>query len=254
MNLEFYKKQLADLKRSNKARKLKLAERYGYETVEGYKAGLEYDISGFTTIDISKSTVEEKPTIHTIYVLDRSGSMSSKIINAIDGIKADAEALTDSTNNVYSIVGFSYSDRVGIELNRGNSIKHLATITTGFTALYDGIMKAISLITPGEKTILKIFTDGGENDSITSESQIKLNINKCMSEGVTITFVGTPADTKSIVNKLGIDKSNTLTHDNTAKGVKEAFNTTKKATKAYVKKVINKEDTLTGFYKTTETL
>lgn len=253
MNLEFYKKQLTDLKRSNKDRKLKLAQRYGYDTIGGYKSGLESAINTYMPVEkpVIKTVEVEKPVIHTIYILDRSSSMRGKIDNAVNGIIQDSKALDESTINLYSVIGFSYNSHICLELNRVDSIKTLSSKVGGFTALYDGIMTSLPLINKDEKTIIKIFTDGGENDSKNCLSETKESLQSYIEQGVTVTFVGTKSDTKDIVNKLGLDESNTLTHNNTAKGVEKAFEVTANATRNYSKKVLAGEDTLTGFYKTT---
>ena len=57
MNKQFYEELLAKFQKANKTRKLYLANKAGYETIEDYKKALELSISEFVEPEIIK---EEK--------------------------------------------------------------------------------------------------------------------------------------------------------------------------------------------------
>lgn len=80
MNKQFYEKQLSDLIRSNKDRKLKLAQRYGYDTIEGYKASLEKALSGFKDdSEEDVNDVKSNDKLDMVIAFDTTGSMRSYI-------------------------------------------------------------------------------------------------------------------------------------------------------------------------------
>lgn len=131
----------------------------------------------------------------------------------------------------------------------------------GGTPLYqtvgEVIEKLLELKQTDHKVILKIFTDGDENSSsgkyarvnsyslgsfrpITSNPQVtdcpalKSLIDAVQeNNNFTVTFIGTQGDVGHAINNLGMMSTNTLVHDNTARGVKMSYNMMSLATTAY---------------------
>jgi hypothetical protein len=91
---------------------------------------------------------------------------------------------------------------------------------------------------------------GQENASRAfTKYQIASLINHVKTRGFTVTFVGTKNDVDNVVRQLSIDSTNTLVHDNTARGVQDAFFNTIGSTMTYASKVAKGEDVSRGFYK-----
>lgn len=197
-------------------------------------------------------------TIHHVHVLDCSGSMSGGKFRAAEaGIKQDRIAISKlKDGNIHTFTLYTFCSKVHKckhfmqSPNKDLNIK----FTYGMTALYDGIGASITGIKDkrnvGDKVIMKIFTDGGENSSRDfNQYQIKELIRSMEKEGFTITFVGTSGDVANVVDLLSINESNTAVHDNTAKGVEDVMNKTIIATQTYSKRLNAGKDVSRGFYK-----
>jgi len=258
MNKQFYEELLAKFQKANKQRKLYLANKAGYDNIADYKKALDASIKGYSEV-----TTVTKPVIHNVHILDTSGSMSGdKIRNAVNGINAELEELKKDTEVTYkqTIVTFNSLIHVKHFNEPIHNVPKINVASSGMTALYQAIGETIVNIlheSTGEKVLIKIFTDGEENSSrgkFRNAYEVSKIIKKAEANNCTVTFVGTAADVKNIIKQLSIDYTNTLIHDNTGKGVEEAFTRSISATKTYSKKVLAGEDVLTGFYKTTETL
>lgn len=212
----------------------------------------------------STSGISDKPTIHIVHILDGSGSMagyrgSSKFESAREGMLEEINMLKkdDKVNYLYSIIEFDEPSRI-IEVCSRKRISEIEFsklpffLPDGCTALYDAIGKTLNTLlveTKDEKVLVKIFTDGGENASQRfNSSSTKELIESCKKLGYVITFIGTEQDVLKIQRNIHIDASNTLSHDNTAKGMRAAYQTVNSATMAYSKCVVDGVDTNTGFF------
>lgn len=209
------------------------------------------------------SNIKNKDVIiHNVHIIDASGSMesSNKLKNALKGINEEVLEMKKDIDTKYLQTIVSFSNRNDIQTHQFktpiNLVPKLGFNTRGVTALYEAIHKTLSKIKKeiksGEKTIVKIFTDGGENGSsymYSNGASCKTLIEKLTKKDVTVTFVGTKTDVKSVTNILKLDETNVLTHNNTSKGVSRSFELSNVATKNYVTKVKKGEEVLTGFYK-----
>ena len=72
---------------------------------------------------------------------------------------------------------------------------------------------------------------------------------KTMKDRVTVTFIGTDFDVENVISRLGIDKSNTLSYDGTAKGLEASFDATIASRVEYSTNVVQGKDVSRGFYK-----
>lgn len=259
MNKMFYERLLANFNRANSSRKEKLFKEAGYSSSEEYKEALLFQISNSVNVEV------EKPTIHNVHILDRSGSMrGQKLGNALEGINSEISELKKDSNVIYlqSFIHFGNDMstekwRVGIQ-----DVGHLHVNANGMTALNSTIGKVLEDILETrvgeEKTLVKIFTDGGENasrDKYRDNIVLSKLIKSAESKGVTVTFVGTEDDVQNVIEKLNIHKSNTISHNNTPEDIMRSFAETTEATMAYSKAVLDGEDVTAEFYsKTTGTL
>lgn len=208
-----------------------------------------------------KTKIEEKDVvIHNVHILDASGSMdhNGKIHVALDGINEEVKLLKSKDDATYFQTFVSFSSRGDVIFHESKTkmklVPKISISTRGMTALYEAIVVTLERImtekSEGEKTIVKIFTDGHENDSqYKYKSKVKEVIAKAESNDITVTFVGTKDDVMSVIDKIGIDESNTLTHNNTRESVRGSFVTSSVATTSFVEKVKKGEDVSLGFYK-----
>lgn len=264
MNVEFYEKQLSDLIRSNKERKLKLAIRAVYKTTEEYKASLEEMISGSTDTEDVSEKVDKRPIIHNVTLSDASGSMSSwgsahgKYDKTIDGVKLEVKELKSNKDVIilHSLYEF-VDDRTGVI----KQYKDVENPTPEFygakgrnTPLWESVIKVLEIfkdVPKSEKVLLKVYTDGGNNRGDEFKYKCKDLIKELNEENFTITFVATKSDMGSIIRALNLDETNTLEIENNAEGFKQAFTESLGSTISYSKKVVRGEDVSKGFYKVT---
>lgn len=260
MSKVLYEQLLASLKRANKVRKLTMAIKAGYASVENYKLFLEQQIAGVTEEPV-KSTGRKpiKPTIHVVDILDCSGSMKgAKIDGAIKGINAGIVKLKEDTtaNYTYTVCEFACHDDIKFPhvKSKVSTISNVSFKARGVTALYDAIGKTLEKVGTSaskyEKILVNIYTDGGENDS-KNYSQLRISnvIKDAQTKGVTITFIGTEFDTSKVVQDLNIDKTNTLSYDGSAIGLSKSLGATLSARSTFTASVVKGEDVSKGFYK-----
>lgn len=186
--------------------------------------------------------------IHNIVILDRSGSMQGeKYHAAVEGIKMDYETCKKEGFHSYTFAQFDDT----YDCKSYDFIAELVFLRpSGYTALYDAIYNTLTntVIPVGDKVLVKIFTDGGENSSRRGAKEVQQLIKACEAKGYTITFVGTKHDVQVIQQALSIDASNTAIHDNTGAGVQEVFRSSAQATSEYTKSISLGEDVSRGFF------
>lgn len=219
---------------------------------------------GKTGSGIPSASNAVKPTIHIFHILDTSSSMGrydygtwgeSKYKNAVDGFELEVKELEkDKTvDYTFSLLTFDkpgqgirwrtlavnkIPDQVLTDLKNYN--------TVGWTALNDaiaeGVKKALTFSENGDKVILTILTDGGENASSVYSSyysgaaKIKRIVEDAKSK-ITINFVGTDYDTEVAINTYGITRSNTMKYDGTSEGLKMSSLARTQSTLNYSKKL-----------------
>jgi uncharacterized protein YegL len=268
---------LKSIRQYNKTEREKKALKEGFATAALFITFLENQISlGFGAMEFLRPTVgssapsEKKtspiktkvigdvPTIHVADVLDSSGSMAGgKIAAAIKGINIGVEGLKsdkEKVNYTYTLCDFSDSSIFRHITAPLSQVEVFKGHTRGSTSLYDAIGDTISHIKdmakPEDKVLVNIYTDGEENSSRRYRAeQIAGLISELSEKGWTFTFIGTQRDVEFAQSKLKFDMSNTLVHDNTARGMGSAFTTNSVARSAYSSKVSKGEDVKTGFYK-----
>lgn len=249
---------LADLKKSNKARKLKLAQRYGFTTVEEYLDYLLNNVVVETEVNLSP---KKKPTIHNVFMLDASSSMKgSKYESGVEGIKKLIQSIANDTlsNNTLTVIEFTTEHLVSYIhtwLSKGFTQPINFIGAMGRTPLYQAIGKTIAQlnneITKGDKVLLNIVTDGEDTEGYDIYKNLAITLKQVQEENnYTVTFIGTEADVARCKVVLNIDDSNTLSYDNTGEGLKKAFDATVIARENYSMNTSRGLDVSKGFYKT----
>lgn len=251
-------KLLADLAKANKTRKLSMAVKFGFTTVEEFK---DYLLTNVVKTKSVEPTV--KPTIHNVFLLDASESMyGSKYRNGMAGIMALINSIKKDklTNNTITVIELTTYAPNRVSKTHCYLDKDFSTDSfvgaNGGTPLYKALGKIIDTllvdpsIKPTDKILLNVTTDGDDTEGFgeyPTLSQTIKNIQK--DNNFTVTFVGTERDVESIKNKLSLDSSNVLVHDNTGKGIEDAYLRTVSARVTYSSNVAEGKDVTLGFYK-----
>jgi uncharacterized protein YegL len=205
-----------------------------------------------------------KPTVHNVHILDASGSMAgSKYHNAVEGVLTEIDAIRKDKTVNYTQTTVEFDDGWHAErITEHNFLTPIAEVkdfrpvgANGGTPLYlvVGIIltKLRNSVPKGDKVLVKIFTDGGDTRNGRGQfnaNKVKKLIDELKDEGFTVTFVGTQQDIDIVIQSTGILRSNTLSHNNTAEGVKKSFELTRSATMSYSKAVADGLDVSANFY------
>jgi len=250
---------LADFKKSNKARKLKLAQKYGFSTSEEY---LQY-LNG-VAVDAPKA-IPTDIVIHNVTLLDATGSMAGgKYNNSIKGIEAEIKWLetqkdvkytstirefisargAGSTVETHELCFMSPTTETRARFNGANGYN-----TPLYKAVLDLIHDIETVVKPEDKVLIKVYTDGQNNALHEFRGDCAEKIKEVQSKGFTVTFVGTRRDLNGIIKDLKVDESNCLEVDDTGKGFEQAFEASRGATIMYTASVKAGEDVSVGFYK-----
>jgi uncharacterized protein YegL len=171
--------------------------------------------------------------VRILFVLDRSGSMSSIKEETIGGFNAFiAEQKSIPGKALLSLVQFDNQYLVvhdNVPLQDVPDLDGKTFVPRGMTALYDAIGITINHYkeekVPKTKTILAILTDGGENSSKEySHAMAQGMIEAVQNElGWDVLFIGANIDAKAVGGSLGIKASNTASFDYTSKGAGDAI-------------------------------
>lgn len=248
---------LSEFKRANKERREKLAIREGFKNASEYLAYLEGKKKNTT----KKNTIKAKPTIHNVFIMDDSGSMSGqKYLNGVAGIQQLVQSIKEDTitNNTITIVDLNRGRQYW--LSNPSNVYYNHHTRLGGTPLYITLGKTITSLledikSTDDKVLLNITTDGQDTDGFGNYRHLPQMIQDIQkNNNFTVTFIGTKEDVELSIYKLNIDRSNTLVHDNTAIGMKMSFDSTVRSRTLYSSNVSKGIDVLTGFYKQEETL
>ncbi len=208
----------------------------------------------------------EKATIHNVFIIDASGSMAgSKYVNAISGVNELLNGITKDSdnNNTVTIVEFEEKTiKVMLDTTDNIPVSYTGMGTGGMTPLNQAIGETLETMVKtrnkkygkGDKVLVSIFTDGGENSSrgkYSKPSELSKFIKELENDGFTITFIGTKEEVHYAINTLSMDMTNTLVHTNTAASIKSSFDRTLKSRQVYAKSVARGEDVKFGFYSKT---
>ncbi len=204
--------------------------------------------------------------VKIINIIDKSGSMQSKIDMAISGFneflmeqkKVEGKALVSTVLfSSYNKERTLYED---IDIEGCKYLDKDTYTTDGMTALYDAIGKTINheidklgnlpLEERPEKILCVILTDGEENSSRNfTKDSIKKLINE-MKEDFKWEFIFLAANEEASTQAetMGISKGNSYAFTNDAEGLKDAYRGVSYATTSYRKSKSVKLDNLMQEY------
>lgn len=133
-------------------------------------------------------------------------------------------------------------------------VPNISIDVDGYTALFDAIGQTFKRLSEhvktGDKVLMNIYTDGGENDSRNFRAdEISEMIRDRSKKGWTVTFVGTQVDVNFVNSKLSVDMSNSLVYDGSSEGLEASFVATRSARTSYTSDVLAGNDVSVGFYK-----
>jgi len=268
---KIFEKLLEDFKKANLAAKEKLAAKYGFSSTSEYLKYLESQIAVDTALVEVKTTtpktkkktkVVERITVHNVHILDASGSMSGPKFNAaLTGINKEVEEMRkdNSTDVTQTVVHFSdpYDIQTAFWKTPLGKVGTFHAVTRGSTALLqtvgETLTKLLSEANGKDKVLVKIFTDGQENSTAMnspwrSTKAVADLIKECEAKGFTITFVGTEEDVAYVIRLLSVDKTNTLSHKNTAESIGATYMMSTVATAKFRSSASRGEDVSRGFY------
>ena len=214
----------------------------------------------FTEVIKPKKQKAEDTTIHIIHILDASSSMhGAKFKAAKSGMDEELSAIKEENNSInytYSVIEFGSCNNIKTIIEKKDArtldVKHIPLFSpSGMTALYDAIGYALTgfKCEKEDKVIVKIFTDGEENNSCNySGKTVKELISSKESEGWVITFVGTDRDVEKVISTMGVTRNNTLKYDGTAQGLRSSYSTANSSRAMYAKAVLDGNDNNMNFF------
>jgi len=165
--------------------------------------------------------------IELVTLLDASSSMDWLENTVIKGFNTYIQdQKLERGNATISLYKFSSRDRYKCIYYKEDvkNIKDISTneyYTDGLTAMYDGIIETIKN-THSKNVFMCIQTDGEENDSKHSSSDVKALILKKKKEGWKFLFLGTNINVKESARKIGLEDS-FYEFNNNSKGLEVAF-------------------------------
>ena len=177
-------------------------------------------------------------------ILDASGSMESIYNEALSGVNETIQTIRmgkkehpefeqtltlASFNSGNNYLNVKYS---ATPIDEVKEITREDYVACGCTALYDAMGEVISelkrKITPEDRVLVTVITDGYENASQHwSGPQIKSLVEELRHEGWTFTYIGANQDVEAVAGSMGI--RNTMAFEETAEGCHCMFDIDRKS-------------------------
>lgn len=189
---------------------------------------------------------KNKPTLHHVFLIDKSGSMGAVrdvTFNAINKQIKDVERLKKEYkdhDHKFTLLFFddSINDQsfryFNADIENLKELQYNEYIPHGWTALNDAIgttIEKISLVcgdahaNPLSLVLMSVFTDGKDNKSIRySEHDVKRLIKNVEATNKwTIVYAGANHDVTEAVKKYGIDETNSIQYTSSEVGTQSVF-------------------------------
>lgn len=180
----------------------------------------------------------EVKRIINLIILDASGSMESIYNQALSGTNETIQTIRISQKDhpelqqCLTLASFNSGRNylnVKYSVTPIDEVKEITNedyVACGCTALYDAMGEMISelkrKLTPEDRVLVTVITDGYENSSIHwSGPQIKSLVEELRHEGWTFTYIGANQDVEAVAGSMGI--RNTLAFEETEEGTKAMF-------------------------------
>lgn len=194
----------------------------------------------------------EVKRIINLIILDASGSMESIYNQALSGTNETIQTIRigqkdhpelqqcltlASFNSGKDYLKVKYSV---VPIDEVKEITKEDYVACGCTALYDAMGEMISelkrKITPEDRVLVTVITDGYENSSTHwSGPQIKSLVEELRHEGWTFTYIGANQDVEAVSASMGI--RNTLAFEETEEGTKRMFARESSSRSRFLKKL-----------------
>lgn len=213
-------------------------------------------------LDLNDAPVAQAPVtadIYHVFVLDKSGSMSSTRKQTLDGINTSIEGIKEDATNTpdiehhFSLITFSDPDKIELvfwnkPIDEINKMSPEDYVPGGGTALLDAIGTTITRIETDkeiapkikEKTaqvLLTVLTDGEENVSKEYKfDQIQDKVKGLQDDkenGWTVTYIGASPQTMATATSMGFAMTNTQVYDSSAVGTQSMYDNLKVARSSY---------------------
>lgn len=180
----------------------------------------------------------EVKNIINLMILDASGSMESIYNQALSGVNETIQTIRigqknhPELNQFLTLASFnSGKDYLKIKYSYSpiDEVKEITKedyVACGCTALYDAMGEMISElkrnITPEDRVLVTVITDGYENSSQHwSGPQIKSLVEELRHEGWTFTYIGANQDVETVAGSIGI--RNSMVFEETKEGTANMF-------------------------------
>ena len=190
----------------------------------------------------------EVKNIINLMILDASGSMESIYNQALSGVNETIQTIRMSQKDhpelqqCLTLVSFnSGKDYLNVKYSATpiDEVKEITRedyIACGCTALYDAMGEMISELkrkmTPEDRVLVTVITDGYENASIHwSGPQIKSLVEELRHQGWTFTYIGANQDVEAVAGSMGI--RNTLAFEETEEETTKMFKKDRSARKFF---------------------
>tara|TARA_A100001015_G_scaffold290599_1_gene363823 strand:- start:483 stop:1355 length:873 start_codon:yes stop_codon:yes gene_type:complete len=171
---------------------------------------LEQDISERYATERPKPKVLEEGESHHI-VLDQSGSMLSFNESIYEGARELVRELPD--DSLVTLTTFNHIVNPGSRMSKKEALSNIKSgVASGTTALRDAILKSIEIeeSAPRTKTTIVIVTDGIDNASNSTPSEVCKAVTKCNSRGWRVLFLGANQDAITNASQYGIPSGRAL--------------------------------------------
>ena len=180
----------------------------------------------------------EVKRIINLIILDASGSMESIYNQALSGTNETIQTIRmgqkdhPELQQCLTLASFnSGKDYLKVKYSVApiDEVKEITKedyVAGGCTALYDAMGEMISELkrkmTPEDRVLVTVITDGYENSSIHwSGPQIKSLVEELRHEGWTFTYIGANQDVEAVAGTMGI--RNTMAFEETEEGTAKMY-------------------------------
>ena len=197
----------------------------------------------------------EVKRIINLMILDASGSMESIYNQALSGVNETIQTIRmgkkehpefeqiltlASFNSGKNYLSVKYS---ATPIDEVKEITREDYIACGCTALYDAMGEMISelkrKVTPEDRVLVTVITDGYENASIHwSGPQIKSLVEELRQTGWTFTYIGANQDVEAVAGSMGI--RNTMAFESNGAACYSMFKAEQKARHRFFDKLFQK--------------
>lgn len=207
-------------------------------------------------LDLAKQLIDSFQTDKTnnpvpvnftsVFALDVSGSMYSKLENAAKGLKTLLDVVPDE------VVLFEIDTISKIISRNKEDIKNTSFFTKNSTDLNGCIAQIHNLITSdtdkSKKWLVNIFTDGGDTEKRIPIITCRTLIQELIAMKVTFTFTCLKSDSEDIIKNYGVDATNVNVYENNATSAKDAFEKTRSSVVSYSAAMSRGEDVTKSFF------